>query len=151
MKAVIQRVKSASVKAGGEISGAIGSGLMLLLGVGEEDGPEDRDYLLEKIPNLRIFEDGQGKMNLSLLEAGGAILLVSQFTLYADTSRGRRPGFSQAAKPEKAMEYYEAFAAGLREKGIQTETGVFQAHMEVELINDGPVTIVMDSRAGRQR
>jgi len=146
MKAVIQRVQSASVKVRGEVVGAIGKGLVVLLGVGEEDESADLAYMLEKLPELRIFEDEHEKMNLSLLDVGGAILAVSQFTLYADTSRGRRPGFSLAAKPDKAEVFYNDFVAGLRAKGIPTETGVFQAHMEVELLNDGPVTIIMESK-----
>ena len=145
MKIVIQRVKSASVKVDGEVTGAIGEGMVALLGIGEEDRSADLAYILDKLPNLRIFEDGEGKMNLSLLDTGGAVLAVSQFTLYADTSRGRRPSFTQAAKPDIAEAYYHDFVAGLRERGIRVETGVFQEHMEVELINDGPVTIIMES------
>lgn len=146
MRAVIQRVKSSAVKVEGEIVGAIGPGLLVLLGVGEEDNGDDLAYLLEKLPFLRIFEDDQGKMNLSLLDVKGEVLAVSQFTLYADTRKGRRPGFSQAAGPDKGNAYYEAFVEGLRRQGITVATGVFQAHMEVELVNDGPVTIVMDTK-----
>ncbi len=146
MRAVIQRVKSSAVRVEGETVGAIGPGLLILLGVGEEDTEEDLSYLLDKLPFLRIFEDDEGKMNLSLLDVKGEVLAVSQFTLYAATRRGRRPGFSQAASPDKGKAYYEAFVEGLRSQGITVDTGVFQAHMEVELINDGPVTIVMDSK-----
>ncbi len=146
MRAVIQRVKSSAVKVEGKIVGAIGPGLLVLLGVGEEDNGDDLAYLLEKLPFLRIFEDDQGKMNLSLLDVKGEVLAVSQFTLYADTRKGRRPGFSQAAGPDKGNAYYEAFVEGLRRQGITVATGVFQAHMEVELVNDGPVTIVMDTK-----
>jgi D-tyrosyl-tRNA(Tyr) deacylase len=127
--------------------GAIGPGLLVFLGVAGDDGQEDLAYLLEKLPFLRIFEDGGGKMNVSLLETGGEVLLVSQFTLYADTSRGRRPGFSRAASAETGRAWYEAFAAGLRRQGIAVATGIFQAHMEVELINDGPVTILLDTKS----
>ncbi|MCL2121045.1 MAG: D-aminoacyl-tRNA deacylase [Clostridiales bacterium] len=146
MKAVIQRVKSASVRVGHETKGQIGPGLVVLLGVGEEDTQDDLVYLLDKLPSLRIFPDESGKMNLSLTDTGGAALVVSQFTLYADTSRGRRPGYSRAAKPDKAKAFYDDFLDGLRRKGIPTESGVFQAHMEVELINDGPVTIILESK-----
>ncbi len=146
MRAVIQRVKSSAVRVEGKIVGAIGPGLLVLLGVGEEDNGDDLAYLLEKLPFLRIFEDDQGKMNLSLLDVKGEVLAVSQFTLYADTRKGRRPGFSQAAGPDKGNAYYEAFVEGLRRQGITVATGVFQAHMEVELVNDGPVTIVMDTK-----
>ena len=147
MRAVIQRVEAASVRVGGEITGAIGRGFMVLLGVGAEDTPEDMAYLLEKLPNLRIFDDDAGKMNLSLLDVDGAVLAVSQFTLYADTRHGRRPGFSMAAAPDVAEAYYEDFVKGLRDRGVKVETGVFQAHMQVELVNDGPVTIIIDSKA----
>ena len=147
MRAVIQRVESASVRVGGKVTGAIGRGFMVLLGVGAEDTPEDMAYLLEKLPNLRIFDDDAGKMNLSLLDVDGAVLAVSQFTLYADTRHGRRPGFSMAAAPDVAGAYYEDFVKGLRYKGVKVETGVFQAHMQVELVNDGPVTIIIDSKA----
>ena len=146
MKAVIQRVISASVRVDHEIKGQIGPGLAVLLGVGEEDQYEDLVYMLDKLPGLRIFGDESGKMNLSLTDVGGAVLVVSQFTLYADTSRGRRPGYSRAAKPDKAKQFYDDFIDGLRKKGIPTESGVFQAHMEVELVNDGPVTIILESK-----
>jgi D-tyrosyl-tRNA(Tyr) deacylase len=141
----VQRVKSAAVTAEGRGVGAIGPGLLVFLGVGQADEGKDLDYLLEKIPALRIFEDEAGKMNLSLLETGGEILVVSQFTLYADTRKGRRPSFIQAAPLEKANAYYEDFAAGLRQRGIAVATGQFQAHMEVSLVNDGPVTIFLDT------
>ena len=148
MKAVLQRVKSASVTVEGEVVGRIGAGFLILLGVGETDERADMAYLLEKIPALRVFMDDQEKMNLSLLDTGGEALVVSQFTLYADTSRGRRPSFTLAAKPDKARAYYEEFVEGLKSRGVHTETGVFGAHMDVELVNDGPVTIILESPAG---
>jgi len=147
MRAVIQRVKSAAVRVDGEVTGAIRDGLAVLIGVGVDDTSEDLDYILGKIPHLRIFEDEAGKMNLSLTDINASVLAVSQFTLYADTRKGRRPGFAMAAAPDKAESYYEAFVTGLRDRGIHVETGVFQARMEVELINDGPVTIILDSGA----
>jgi D-tyrosyl-tRNA(Tyr) deacylase len=129
----------------GAVVGSIGAGLVVLLGVGQGDGQEQIDYLAPKIANLRIFEDEAGKMNLSLLEVGGEILLVSQFTLYADTRKGRRPSFVGAAAPDVAAQLVERFAAALRGLGIAVATGVFQAHMQVALVNDGPVTIWIDS------
>ncbi len=148
MKAVIQRIKSASVAVNDEIIGRAGKGFLILLGVGEADTSVDLNFTLEKIINLRVFEDDQGKMNLSILDIGGEVLLVSQFTLYADTSRGRRPSFTSAAKPEKARALYEDFAEALRSRGVHTETGAFGAHMDVALVNDGPVTIMLDSGSG---
>ena len=145
MKAVIQRVKSASVSVDGRVAGRTGAGLLILLGVGEADSSDDVAFMSDKISNMRIFEDGQGKMNLSLLDMGGGALVVSQFTLYADTSRGRRPGFNLAAKPDKAKALYEEFAESLRRRGIHTETGEFGAHMEVELVNEGPFTVILQS------
>lgn len=146
MRAVIQRVKSGSVSVEGSIAGAIGRGLVILLGVGEGDGPEDASYLAEKIANLRIFPDAEDKMNLSLLDVEGEALAISQFTLYGDCRKGRRPGFSQAARPDAADALYEKFIACLRELGMAVKTGVFQTHMEVSLVNDGPVTLILDSR-----
>jgi D-tyrosyl-tRNA(Tyr) deacylase len=146
VRAVLQRVSEASVTTEGAQIGAIGKGLLVLLGVEEGDEAADADYLLRKIPALRIFEDGQGKMNLSVVDAGGSILLVSQFTLIADTAKGNRPSFFRAAKPEQAKKIYEDFAIGLRAAGLSVETGCFGADMKVRLLNDGPVTILLDSK-----
>ena len=138
----------ASVKVGGEITGEIGRGLLVLLGVAHEDTEADADYLAEKIAGLRIFEDHAGKMNLSVMDAGGAVLAVSQFTLFGDVRRGKRPSFDEAARPERARELYEYFVGRVREAGLRCETGRFQEMMEVELINSGPVTILLDSKKG---
>ena len=146
MRAVIQRVKQSSVKTNNEIVGRIGQGLLVLLGVAKGDSVADADYLANKITNLRIFEDEDGKMNRSLLETGGELLAVSQFTLLADCRKGRRPSFIAAAEPEKAIELYEKFVDGVRQKGVGVQTGRFQAMMEVALINDGPVTVIIESR-----
>lgn len=145
MRAVVQRVSRARVTVDGRTAGEIRAGLLIFLGVARTDNPESASYLAEKIANLRIFSDAEGKMNLSLLEVQGAALVVSQFTLYADTRGGRRPSYIQAAGPEEANRLYEEFVLALRALGIPVETGVFQAHMEVELTNDGPVTILLDS------
>ena len=149
MKAVIQRVSRASVEVDGQIVGRIGAGLLVLLGVAKGDGEPDVQYMVEKLATLRIFGDQQGKMNLSIGEVGGAILVVSQFTLLGDTDKGRRPGFDQAAPPDQARLLYEQVAAWLKSRGLPVETGVFGAHMKVELLNDGPVTFILDSRGGR--
>ncbi len=146
MKVVVQRSKAAKVTVDGEVTGKITKGFVLLVGVTHEDMAEDAAYLADKIVNLRIFEDADGKMNLSLLDVGGEILSVSQFTLYGDCRKGRRPNFMAAARPEQAVELYEAFNGLLREKGIHVETGVFGAMMDVELINDGPVTLILESK-----
>ena len=146
MRCVVQRVSSASVAVNGQIVGQIGKGLMILVGVGQGDGEKDIQYMADKLPNLRIFEDEQGKMNLSLLDAGGAILAVSQFTLLGDARGGRRPSFIEAARPETANPMYEELVRRLRDTGLTVETGIFQAEMAVSLINDGPVTILLDSR-----
>ncbi|HKP86156.1 MAG TPA: D-aminoacyl-tRNA deacylase [Blastocatellia bacterium] len=146
MRAVVQRVTSSSVAVGDKVVGKIGAGFLVLLGVARDDGGEDADYLAEKIANLRVFADERGKMNLSLLDAGGAMLVVSQFTLYGDTRKGRRPSYIDAADPEKANALYEYFVERVRALGIKVETGVFQAMMQVSLVNDGPVTILLDSR-----
>jgi D-aminoacyl-tRNA deacylase len=146
MRAVVQRVTEARVEVAGKIVGEIGAGLLVLLGVAREDTGSDADYLAEKINNLRVFDDDQGKMNRSLLETGGAMLVVSQFTLYGDVRRGRRPSYTDAAEPEKANELYQYFVERIRSFGVKVETGVFQATMKVSLINDGPVTILLDSR-----
>ncbi len=145
MRAVVQRVSCASVSVGGRVTGKIAAGVLILLAVGRNDESAAAAAFAEKIANLRIFEDADGKMNRALLETGGAALAVSQFTLYGDVRRGRRPGFDQAAPPEIANAIYEEFVRALRALGVHVETGIFQAHMEVELVNDGPVTILMDS------
>ncbi|HON42937.1 MAG TPA: D-aminoacyl-tRNA deacylase [Bacillota bacterium] len=145
MRAVVQRVKSAQVSVDGKLVGRIGPGLMVLLGVAEGDGPEDVRYMVDKIPNLRVFDDADGKMNLSCLDVGGSVLAVSQFTLLGDCRRGRRPSFTAAAGPDLANALYEQFVQGVRELGIVVETGVFRAEMEVSLTNHGPVTIILDS------
>lgn len=146
MRAVVQRVSEARVTVAGQTVGEISEGLLVLLAVARDDAGEDADYLAEKITNLRIFNDEQGKMNRSLAEANGAMLVVSQFTLYGDARRGRRPSYIEAAEPEKATALYEYFVERVRRLGIKTETGVFQAMMQVSLTNDGPVTILLDSR-----
>jgi D-tyrosyl-tRNA(Tyr) deacylase len=148
MKAVIQRVLNASVAVDGKVVGQIQDGLMVLLGVAKGDDESDVGYLVEKILNLRIFADDRGKMNRSLTDVGGAVLLVSQFTLLGRTVNGRRPGFDEAASPDLAKHLYEQVAARLREGGTVVETGIFAAHMQVALLNDGPVTFVLDSREG---
>ena len=146
MRAVIQRVEQASVSVEGEIRGQIGAGFLVLIGVEEGDGDADFKYIADKVPNLRVFEDEQGKMNRSLLDVGGEVLAVSQFTLLGDARGGRRPSFITAARPETADPMYERLVADWRARGIRVETGVFGAHMKVSLINDGPVTILLDSR-----
>lgn len=147
MRVVVQRSKQASVTVSGEVKGQIKSGLVLLVGVTHDDQEQDAAYLADKIANLRIFEDDDEKMNLSLLDVGGEILSVSQFTLYGDCRKGRRPSFIDAARPDYAVQIYETFNKLLREKGIHVETGVFGAMMEVNLINDGPVTLIVESKA----
>jgi len=142
----VQRVTSSSVEVENNIVGEIGPGLLVLLGVARDDDVGDADYLAEKIINLRIFTDDEGKMNRSLVEIGGAMLAVSQFTLFGDTRKGRRPSFIEAAEPVKANALYEHFVARVRSLGVKVETGVFQAMMKVSLTNDGPVTILVDSR-----
>lgn len=146
MRVVIQRVSQASVTADGVESGKITKGFLLLVGVEEEDTSEDVDYLTRKIANLRVFEDEERKMNLSLREVQGEILSISQFTLHANTKKGNRPSFVQAAKPEKAEALYEELNTNLRNEGFKVETGVFGADMDVALVNDGPVTILIDSK-----
>ena len=147
MRALIQRVSSACVRVDGAETGRCGQGLLVLFGAGRGDGPEDVAWLVRKTANLRIFEDEAGKLNLSVKDIGGSLLVVSQFTLYADCRRGNRPGFDQAAPPELANSLYEQYVSGLRAEGLPVETGVFQAHMAVELINDGPVTIMLETPA----
>ena len=145
MRAVLQRVKSASVSIEGKTAGAIGPGFLVLLGVAPEDTQEECDFLLDKILGLRVFEDEAGKMSRSLCDCGGALLVVSQFTLYADCRKGRRPSFTGAARPETAVPLYERFLAGARQAGVPTECGEFGADMLVSLENDGPVTILLDT------
>ena len=145
MRAVIQRVGHAQVKAADEIIGSIGPGLLVFLGVGKGDTEQDLSYIFEKTVHLRVFEDENQKMNRSLLDVGGAMLVVSQFTLYGDCRKGRRPSFDQACDPKIADAFYEAFVQKARDMGIFTQTGRFGADMKVELLNDGPVTILLDS------
>lgn len=145
MRAVIQRVRRSSVTVDERVTGEIGHGLMVLLGVEEKDTEKDLDYMVDKIPNLRIFEDAEGKMNLSLLDVGGELLVVSQFTLLGDARKGRRPGFTDAARPEMANAMYETLVTRIAALGVKVETGQFQAHMMVDILNDGPVTILLDS------
>lgn len=145
MRAVVQRVSKASVSVDGQIVGKIERGLMVLLGVHVDDDQEDLDYIYKKVVGLRIFEDEEGQMNLGLKDIGGSLLVVSQFTLYGDARKGRRPSFIEAARPEKATGLYEEFLEKARADGIVCESGVFGADMQVELINDGPVTILLDS------
>ena len=145
MRCVVQRVTSSSVTVNGVVSGQIGPGLMVLIGISTEDTDADLKYMAEKVPNLRIFDDENGVMNHSVLDAGGSILAVSQFTLYGDARGGRRPSYIRAAKPDKADELYERLIACWREKGIHVETGIFRTEMKVALVNDGPVTILLDS------
>lgn len=146
MRAVVQRVTEAAVRVNGETVGNIGRGFLVLVGVETGDTEADRRYIAEKVPHLRVFEDENGKMNRSLMDVGGGILAVSQFTLLGDARGGRRPSFITAARPETANPMYEALARSWREQGIRVETGVFGADMKVSLINDGPVTILLDSR-----
>ena len=145
MRAVVQRVSRARVTVDGRTTGEIGAGLVVLLGVGAGDDEQAARYLADKIAELRIFEDEAGKMNRSLLESGGAVLAVSQFTLYGNCRKGRRPSFDRAARPDPARSLYEKFVAFLQQRGVRVEQGVFQAMMEVELVNDGPVTLLLDS------
>ncbi|HTM40646.1 MAG TPA: D-aminoacyl-tRNA deacylase [Terriglobales bacterium] len=146
MRAVVQRVSRAKVTVNEQISGQIGRGLLVLLGVGQGDTEADADYLAEKIAGLRIFEDAEGKMNRAVGESGGAVLAVSQFTLYGDVRRGKRPSFDGAARPEQGRRLYDHFVEKIRAAGLRCETGRFQEMMQVELVNDGPVTILLDSK-----
>ncbi|NLM74937.1 MAG: D-tyrosyl-tRNA(Tyr) deacylase [Clostridiaceae bacterium] len=147
MRAVVQRVKKAEVRVEGRVTGKIDNGLLIFLGVGQDDDMKDLEYLADKIMNLRIFEDNNGKMNLSVLDTDGSVLVVSQFTLYGDCRKGRRPSYSNAASPDMAEKYYEEFIEYIRSKyNIKVETGKFQAMMEVDLVNDGPVTMLIDSK-----
>ncbi len=145
MRAIVQRVSRAKVTVNGEVAGEIGTGLLVLLGVATSDTEADARYLADKISRLRIFEDENGKMNRSVIEAEGQVLAVSQFTLYGDVRRGRRPSFDEAAPPQRARELYECFVGAIRSEGLRCETGRFQEMMQVELVNEGPVTILLDS------
>lgn len=145
MRAVVQRVKQASVAVNGEVVGSIGAGLLVFVGVAREDTEAAADYLADKVAGLRVFEDGEGKMNRAVGESGGAVLVVSQFTLYGDVRRGKRPSFDRAAPPAEARRLYEYFVERLRAFGLRCETGRFQEMMDVTLVNDGPVTILLDS------
>ncbi len=145
MRAVVQRVHQASVSVDDEVVGRIHRGILLFLGIHKNDGEKELGWMLEKVLHLRIFEDEQNKMNLSLVDICGEILIVSQFTLYGDCRKGRRPGFSDAAPAEKANQLYEQFVAAVRQRGLTAATGTFQAMMDVSLINDGPVTLLLDS------
>ena len=144
MRIVLQRCKQASVTVDGKVVGKIGKGFMLLVGITHDDTDEQIQYLADKIVNLRVFEDEEGKMNRSLLDVGGDILSVSQFTLYGETAKGRRPSFTAAARPDFAEPMYEKFNGALRERGVTVETGIFGAMMDVSLINDGPVTLILE-------
>jgi D-tyrosyl-tRNA(Tyr) deacylase len=146
MRAVIQRVSSASVTVDGAVAGRIGAGLLVLLGVGKGDTEADAETLARKIVELRVFQDEAGRMNLNVKDTGGALLVVSQFTLYGDTRKGRRPSFDLAAPPEEARRLYEKFVEAARAQGVAVETGVFQAMMSVSLVNEGPVTFLVESR-----
>jgi len=148
MRAVVQRVTEASVRVAGEVVGQIGPGLVVLLGVGRGDDEADAEYLADKVGHLRIFADAAGQMNRSLLDTGGEALVVSQFTLYGDARQGRRPGYADAAPPEDASRLYEHFVGRLRATGLRVETGIFRAMMDVALVNQGPVTILLDSHRG---
>ena len=148
MRALIQRVSSARVEVEGIVTGSIAAGLLVLLGVRKDDTEAEADALLDKLLGLRVFEDAEGKMNLSLVDTGGALLVVSQFTLYGDTRKGRRPSFDMAAPPEQANRLYEHFVAMARQRGVETQTGVFRAMMSVSLTNEGPVTFLIETKNG---
>jgi D-aminoacyl-tRNA deacylase len=145
MRALLQRVSRANVVVDGSVVGEIGAGLLILLGVAKSDTSQDAEFLADKILNLRVFPDDAGKMNRSLLESGGDVLIISQFTLYGDCRKGRRPGFDAAAPVEQARSLYELFVGFVRRSALRVETGVFQAHMDVSLVNDGPVTLMLES------
>jgi len=145
MRTVVQRVSRAEVRIEGRVLGRISRGLVVLVGIAREDSPGAGQWLAEKIANLRVFDDAEGRMNRSLLDTGGAVLCVSQFTLYGDCRKGRRPSYDRAASPDAAVTLYESFVASLRALGVKVETGEFRAMMDVELVNDGPVTLLLDS------
>ncbi len=146
MRAVVQRVSLGEVTVEEKITGSIGKGFVVLLGVGQGDTQKDADYIADKVANLRVFEDEQGKMNLSLSDVGGSVLAISQFTLYGDCRKGRRPGFTQAADPDQAKTLYDYFTERLRQQGFEVQEGIFQADMLVKIYNDGPVTMLLDSK-----
>lgn len=146
MRAVVQRVTRSAVRVGGEVVGSIGPGFLVLLGAEEGDSPQDVEYIVDKVSGLRVFSDSEGKMNLALADAGGEVLVVSQFTLVGDCRKGRRPSFVRSGDPALAEQFYLKVVEGLRAKGHRVETGRFRADMEVELVNDGPVTLLLDSR-----
>ena len=146
MRAVIQRVSKASVQVDGHITGSIGQGLLVFLGVGKEDSQKDIDFIADKVINLRIFEDADGKINLSVKDVCGGVLLISQFTLFGDCRKGRRPDFTAAGAPKPAKILYEKMIAAIEEKGVPVETGLFAAHMHIDSINNGPVTLILDSQ-----
>jgi D-tyrosyl-tRNA(Tyr) deacylase len=148
MRAVVQRVRQASVKVNGTVTGSIRQGLLVFLGVGKEDTDKDINFIADKVVNLRVFEDADNKMNLSVKDIGGAILLISQFTLYGNCRKGRRPDFTEAGLPELAKPLYEQTLLAIKEKSVPVETGIFAAHMDIESINDGPVTLILDSQKG---
>jgi D-tyrosyl-tRNA(Tyr) deacylase len=148
MRAVAQRVSQASVKVNGTVTGSIKHGLLVFLGVGKEDTDKDINFIADKVVNLRVFEDTDNKMNLSVKDIGGAILLISQFTLYGNCRKGRRPDFTEAGLPELAKPLYEQTLLAIKEKSVPVETGIFAAHMDIESINDGPVTLILDSQKG---
>lgn len=146
MRAVVQRVSEASVSVEGRVAGSIGAGLCVLLGVGAQDGPADAQWLADKVVDLRVFEDEQGKMNRSVVDARGSVLAVSQFTLFGDARKGTRPGFIDAARPEVAQPLYAAFCSAVRARGVEVAEGVFRATMQVRIVNQGPVTLLLDSK-----
>ena len=150
MRAVVQRVSQASVEVDGKVAGSIERGVLVFLGVGKDDDGKDINFIADKVANLRIFEDTGGKMNLSVKDIGGGVLLISQFTLYGDCRKGRRPDFTAAGDPSTAKQLYEQTVAAVKERGVPVETGVFAAHMDIDSINDGPVTLILDSKHRRQ-
>ncbi|HUJ24677.1 MAG TPA: D-aminoacyl-tRNA deacylase [Myxococcales bacterium] len=146
MRAVVQRVSEASVSVDGKVTGSVGAGLCVLVGVGTQDTADDAQWLAGKVADLRVFEDEQGKMNRSVIDVGGSVLAISQFTLFGDARKGTRPGFIDAARPEQAQPLYDAFCAGVRARGVTVAEGVFRATMQVHIVNEGPVTLLLDSK-----